>query len=173
MRRSADRDEAEFETFVVARSASLLRTGWLMTGSEVAAQDLVQAALLKTWLRWPRVVRRDAPEVYVRRVMVSTLLSWRRRKWVTELPQESVDGVVADEANGADMRASVQAALTGLPIGQRAMVVLRFFDDLSEKQTAAALGCSIGTVKSQTARAIARLRTDPRLDGLWDGQVSR
>lgn len=171
--RSAGRDEAEFETFVAARSASLLRTGWLMTGSDVAAQDLVQAALLKVWLRWPRVVRRDAPEMYVRRVMVSTLLSWRRRKWITEQPQESVDDVAADQVAGVDLRASVQAALAGLPVGQRAMVVLRYFDDLSEKQTAQALGCSIGTVKSQTARAIARLRTDPRLDGLWDGQVSR
>jgi RNA polymerase sigma-70 factor (sigma-E family) len=171
----AGSDDAEFEAFVVDRSAALLRTAWLLTGSEVAAQDLVQTALLKTWTRWARVNRKDAPEVYVRRVMLSTLLSWRRRKWFGERPVASFDdaGGGCDETSSVDLRHDVRAALAGLPAGQRAVLVLRYFDDLSEAQTAAVMRCSVGTVKSQNARALSRLRENAALGGLWNGKLAQ
>lgn len=171
----AGSDDAEFEAFVADRSAALLRTAWLLTGSETSAQDLVQAALLKTWRRWAWVSRKDAPEVYVRRVMVSTLLSWRRRKWLGELPVASFGDAIGgvDEASSIELRHDVRAALAGLSTGQRAVLVLRYFDDLSEAQTAAVMRCSVGTVKSQNARALARLRGDASLADLWDGRLAQ
>lgn len=168
-------DGAAFASFVAARSAALLRTAWLLTGSEASAQDLVQTALMKTWSRWSQVLSQQAPEAYVRRVMVSTFLSWRRRRWWFERPS---DATVLPELAGPDQTASVelrmvlQAALRSLSRGQRAVLVLRYFEDLSEAQTASLLGCSLGTVKSQTARAMTRLRTDARLGALWGEQVT-
>jgi RNA polymerase sigma-70 factor (sigma-E family) len=163
-----------FAAFVAKRSAALLRTGWLLTGSEAAAQDLVQAALLRTWTRWDRVVRKDLPETYVRKVLLSTFLTWRRRRWVHETPTDGVVDLPAPDATAeVEVREVVRAVLDTLPRGQRATLVLRFFDDLSERDTAAVMGCSIGTVKSQTARALARLRADGRLDGLYDERVER
>lgn len=164
-----------FREFVAARSAALVRSAWLITGDEAEAQDLVQTALAKTWSRWSRIIRHDAPEAYVRRVMMSTFLTWTRRRWRGELPVAAVPDqpdprdVYAD----ADLRRSVQAALRGLPPRQRTVVVLRFFDDLTEAQTADALGCSVGTVKSQSAKGLAKLRECQPLRGIWDQEVSR
>jgi RNA polymerase sigma-70 factor (sigma-E family) len=163
-----------FAAFVAKRSAALLRTAWLLTGSEAAAQDLVQAALLRTWTRWDRVVRKDLPETYVRKVLLSTFLTWRRRRWLHETPMpDEVDTSAPDTTAEVELRAVVRTVLETLPRGQRAALVLRFFDDLSERDTAAVLGCSTGTVKSQTARALARLRADGRLNGLYDGRDER
>lgn len=163
-----------FREFVAARSASLLRSAWLLTGNEATAQDLVQTALAKTWSRWPRVLRHDAPEPYVRQVMLSTFLTWNRRRWRTEQPVSAVPDRVddRDEYTAADVRSCVSAALARLPRRQRAAVVLRFFDDLTEVQAATAMGCSVGTVKSQTAKALATLRGCPELRELFDGEVT-
>jgi len=164
-----------FREFVAARSPALVRSAWLLTGDEAEAHDLVQTALAKTWTRWPHVVRKDAPEAYVRKVMLSTLLTWRRRRWRGELAvevlPERVD--VQDRFAEADLRHSVRAALQALPPRQRAVVVLRYFDDLTEAQTADALGCTVGTVKSQSAKAVAKLRASRALESLWQEEVDR
>ena len=168
--------EAGFRDFVVARSPALVRSAWLLTGNEATAEDLVQTALAKTWTRWSRVQRRDTPEAYVRRVMFSTFLTWNRRRWRGEVPVAATpDGAAAGDAYAdADRRHSVIEALRKLPARQRAVVVLRYLEDLSEVQTADALGCSVGTVKSQTVKALARLRTCEQLHGLLtDVEVSR
>ncbi len=164
-----------FREFVGARSGALVRSAWLLTGDEAEAEDLVQTALAKTWSRWSGVVRQDAPEAYVRRVMLSTFLTWRRRRWRGELSVAAVPERAdpRDAFAGVDLRPSVQAALRGLPPRQRAVIVLRFFDDLTEAQTADVLGCSVGTVKSQSAKALAKLRECQLLGGTWDEEVSR
>ena len=160
----------KFGDFVAARSAALLRSAWLLTGDEVTARDLVQAALVKARARWAWLVRQDAPEAYVRRIMLSTFLAWRWR-WRGELPVAVVPGRPRqrDTPAEADIRRAVSHALRTLPPRQRAMVVLRFFDDLTEAQAAEVLGCSVGTVKSQTAKALSRLRDCPQWPGAFKG----
>jgi RNA polymerase sigma-70 factor (sigma-E family) len=149
-----------FREFVAARQRALLRSAWLLTGDWHAAEDLVQSSLAKTWPRWQSIARRDQPELYVRRIMVNTHSTWWRRKWRSELPADALPETAgADEFATADTRAAVRTALAALPPRQRAAVVLRYFDDLTEVQTAAVLGCSVGAVKSQTSRALAKLRT--------------
>jgi RNA polymerase sigma-70 factor (sigma-E family) len=157
-----------FEEFVAWRSPALLRTAWLLTGSSESAKDLVQSTLVTVWPRWGSIRRTDDPEVYVRQVMVHTYAKWWRRRWRGEVPTEVLpDRAVDDPAFAAvDVRESVRRALADLPRGQRAVVVLRHFDDFTEAQTARALGCSVGTVKSQHSRAMAALRTSPYLVGL-------
>jgi len=156
-----------FEEFVAARSPALLRTAWLLTGDDGLAQDLVQTALAKAWPRWD-TVRHDDPEGYVRAILANTYATWWRRRWRGEAPTATPpeQQVEPDAYAAADLRESVRLALAVLPRGQRAVVVLRHFDDLTEAQTAAALGISVGTVKSQHARAMAALRTSPHLEGL-------
>jgi RNA polymerase sigma-70 factor (sigma-E family) len=163
-----------FREFVAARSPSLVRAAWLLTGNEATAHDLVQTALAKTWTRWERVTRQDAPEGYVRRVMLSTFLTWNRRRWrgevaVAEVPDRAD---VRDSFADADLRRAVAGALRVLPPRQRAVVVLRYFDDLTVSQVADALGCSVGTVKSQTSRALASLRACPQLADVFAEEVS-
>ena len=146
-----------FAEFVGARQMALSRTAYLLTGDHHAAQDLVQAALVKTATHWPRVLAGGDPEAYVRRVMINeNISSWRRRvpRPVATVP----DRPVADEAGRTESRLAVAAALRQLPPRQRAVVVLRFYEDLSEAETASLLGCSVGTVKSQTHDALVRLR---------------
>jgi len=164
-----------FREFVAARSAALVRSAWLLTGDEGEAQDLVQTALAKTWSRWSRVARQDAPEAYVRRVMLSTFLTWKRRGSRREVPVDVVPerAVAADSFEAVGLRAPMYAALRDLPPRQRAVVVLRFFDDLTEAQTADVLGCSVGTVKSQAAKALTKLRAAAPLRGLLDEEVTR
>jgi RNA polymerase sigma-70 factor (sigma-E family) len=165
-----------FREFVSARSRALLRTAWLLTGDWATAQDLVQTALAKTWPAWSRITRTDDPEVYVRRVLVTTYATWWRRRWRAEVPvRELPEALSPDEFALSDQRVVVAAALSSLTRGQRAVVVLRYFDDLTEAQTAAALGCSVGTVKSQHARALAALRASAPLAalvGLIDEEVT-
>jgi RNA polymerase sigma-70 factor (sigma-E family) len=152
-----------FRDFVAARSRALERTAWLLTGDWHAAEDLVQTALAKAWPRWSSIVRQDAPELYVRRIMVTTHASWWRRRWRGEVATGTVaeDGAVMDIAAEADTRHAVREALATLPPRQRAAVVLRYFDDFTEAQTAEVLGCSVGTVKSQVSKALAKLRVSP------------
>ena len=160
--------DVSFRDFVTARSPALLRSAFLLTGDIGRAEDLLQAALAKCWRQWLRVNRDGTGEAYVRRVLYTTYVSWWHRRWRVETltpdPPDrpaDVDGYV-----GVDERAALLAALAALPRGQRAVVVLRFFEDRSEAETAGLLGCSVGTVKSQTARALARLRTSPIITAL-------
>ena len=158
-----------FHDFVAARSPSLIRAAWLLTGDVATAEDLVQTALVKVWSRWSQVDRQDAPEAYVRRVMMSTFLTWNRRRWHGELAHGELPDTVAatNDLHEVELRWSVARALRALSRRQRAVVVLRYFEDLTEVQVAHVLNCAVGTVKSHNAKAIAKLRTDPQLTALF------
>jgi RNA polymerase sigma-70 factor (sigma-E family) len=160
-----DAEEAGFAQFVAARERALQRTAWLLTGDWALAEDLVQTALVRSWPRWERILRRDDPEIYVRRVMVNTWSTWYRRRWRGEKPAAAVpDGAGAgDMAAEVAVRLAVRDALGGLSPRQRAVLVLRIYDDLSEAQVAEVLDCTVGTVKSTMSRALAKLREYPRL----------
>jgi RNA polymerase sigma-70 factor (sigma-E family) len=162
--------EAEFRDFVVGRTPALLGTAYLLTGDRAAAEDLLQASLTKAWAAWRRVSAADSPEAYVRRVMANTYAAWWRRRWHGERPTEVLPETVhgADPTVVVDDRDALWRALGTLPRRQRAVLVLRYFEDLSEAETANALGISVGTVKSQASRALAKLRDDARLG---DGRV--
>lgn len=163
----------DFEQFVVAEQSRLLRLAWMLTGDWYRAQDLLQSALLKAWRRWPHLSEHDRRPEYVRRIMTTTYISATRRQWIRELPL----GILIDKerpaANeDADERLVVARALATLPPRQRAVVALRFFEDLTELQTAAELGCAVGTVKSQTSKALRKLRNDASLFNLVAEEVS-
>ncbi len=148
----------DFDDFVAARSGALLRTAYLLTRDHALAEDLLQTALTKAWFAWAKI---DSHEAYVRRILVNTYTSWWRRKGNGEQPAlELVDSSVDHPEEGAH---DLWTALGRLPRRQRAVVVLRYFEDLTEAQTAEVLGCSVGTVKSQTSKALAKLRIDPAL----------
>jgi len=152
-----------FEAFVQARSGRLLGTAVLLTQDRALAEDLLQTALAKAWFAWSRVD--GDPEPYVRRIVVNTYMSWWRRRWNGEVPaQELPERAGVDFHAGSDARHDLGAALARLPKRQRAVVVLRFYEDLTERQVARLLGCSVGTVKSQTSKALAKLRVDSALE---------
>jgi RNA polymerase sigma-70 factor (sigma-E family) len=161
-------DETQFDEFVVARSQALVRSAYLLMQDEGRAEDLVQTALTKSWFVWKRI---DDPEAYVRRVMVTTATSWWRRRWIRETPidQELVGAAAAAQsgaqpAAGPDgVRQDLWTAIGHLPARQRAVVVLRYMEDRTEAETADLMGCSVGTVKSQCSKALAKLRLDPAL----------
>lgn len=156
-----DAADATFEEFVAARGPALWRVAWLLTGDAHRADDLLQTALLKCWRRWSAIERRESAEAYVRRALTTTYTDWWRRKWTGELPGRLPQVATADR--DVDARRDLVAALALLPRGQRAVVVLRYFEDLTETQTADVLGVTVGTVKSQNARALATLRSSPLL----------
>lgn len=164
--------EDDFTAFVVARQRALRRSAALLTGDPALAHDLVQTALIKAWPRWRQVAASGGQEAYARRIMVTTHLSWRRRSWRKESPSEALPDIGA-VASDADLAHCVRQALLSLPRRQRAAVVLRYFDDLTEQQTADALGCSVGTVKSQTSRALQKLRAHPALADVWHEEAAR
>ena len=153
-------ERAEFDDFVAARSGRLLRTAYLLTHDHALAEDLLQTSLTKAWFGWGRID--GNPEAYVRRILVNTYSSWWRRKWNGEHPTDQLPETAA-HAPDAETGHDLWEALARLPKRQRAVVVLRYFDDLTEAETADALGCSVGTVKSQTSKAFAKLRIDPAL----------
>ncbi|MDW5328462.1 SigE family RNA polymerase sigma factor [Plantactinospora sp. KLBMP9567] len=155
-------DDVGFREFVEARLVRLSRVAYLLTGRHHDAEDLLQAALVKVAARWRRVAATGDPEAYVRRVMYNErILSWRRWRRQVVQPAEGVPevGPTGDAADGVVSRLVLERALARLTWRQRAVLVLRFFEDLSVAETAAVLGCSIGTVKSQTSHALGRLRT--------------
>lgn len=159
--------EEDFREFVAARQRGLLRTAWLLTGDWTAAEDLVQTALMRAWPHWRRLAGQGAAERYVRRIMVNSFNSGWRRRWRRETPTSDLPHGHAPDAYGAvDLRQSLAAAVRALPPRQRAVVALRFFDDLTEAQIADVMGVAVGTVKSQTSKALASLRTNPALNGL-------
>ncbi|HVE64826.1 MAG TPA: SigE family RNA polymerase sigma factor [Mycobacteriales bacterium] len=155
----------EFRDFVAARSPALLRTAYLMTGQRQDAEDLLQTSLAKTLVAWRRVRSADNPEAYVRRLMLNTRTSlWRRHRHeagpVAD-PPDRPDS--ADHYGDADLHDALWAALATLGRRQRAVLVLRYYEGLSEAEIADALGVSVGTVKSQASRALAALRTNAGL----------
>ncbi len=150
-----------FEDFVAARSGRLLRTAYLLTRDHALAEDLLQTALTKAWFAWSRI--EGEPEPYVRKVMVNTFASMWRRKWNGEQPTEVLPESGYDAHGAVAVSQDLWSALGRLPKRQRAVVVLRYFDDLTEAETARLLGVSVGTVKSQTAKALAKLRVDDAL----------
>jgi RNA polymerase sigma-70 factor (sigma-E family) len=152
-----------FEEYVATRGRALWRSAWLLTGDAQRAEDLVQTALVKCWRRWDQIAADGSVDGYVRRAVITTYTDWRRRRWTGEVPTaELPDGRTTD----ADLaiRRDVLSALAELPRAQRAVIVLRFYDDLTEVQTSAALGVSVGTVKSHAARALKTLRKSDFLE---------
>ncbi|MEY9906083.1 RNA polymerase sigma-70 factor (sigma-E family) [Catenulispora sp. MAP12-49] len=169
----AGSEPAGFREYIAARRKGLLATAYVLTGSQHGAEDLVQATLVKVWPRWNRVAAAGDPDAYVRKALLNTFLSWRRRDGGREVLSQDVGAVAAPRAGtgGLDADPGAGNALTGvldrmvvrdlvraLPRRQRAVVVLRYFADLSEAQIAETLDCSVGTVKSQHAKALATLR---------------
>ncbi|ABW15150.1 SigE family RNA polymerase sigma factor [Frankia sp. Mgl5] len=159
-------DEAShesFEDFVTASADRLMRTAFLLTGNRHAAEDLLQGALERTYQRWGRE-RIIAPEAYVRRVLVNAASSrWRSRQFREEPLDAAAERAGADGMPDLAMRDQVLRALRELPKRQRAVVVLRYFDDLPEAAVAEILGCSVGSVKTHASRALARLRGSQHL----------
>lgn len=172
-----DDERATFTEFVLGSSGALHRTALLLTGDPHAAHDLLQEALLKAWGAWDRVT--EQPVAYVRTILVREFISSRRRRWHGERPtehlpeQHGTSGSVgpvgpSTEGTDADTRLALAAAVRALPPQQRAVVVLRYFHDLTEADTARTLGIAVGTVKSHHARALEALRisTDLAEDAL-------
>ena len=151
---AATTDRSAFDDFVHARGAALARTAYLLTGDHHLAEDLVQAALVQAARHWERI--ETSPEAYVRRTMYHQNISWWRRRRFAESPLGSYDAA----APPADptLRLTLDEALRRLTARQRTVLVLRYFEDLTEVQTAAALGVSSGAVKSMTRQALGRLR---------------
>ncbi|WP_432571121.1 SigE family RNA polymerase sigma factor [Kineococcus sp. SYSU DK005] len=166
-------DAAEdFRLFVSSRQQALLGTAWLLTGNWATAEDLVQTALVRAWPHWRRiggargVNGREGADAYVRRIMVNQALDWRRRRWRGEVPTADLPDLPVPAGLGPEVHHVLLTAVRALPPRQRAVIALRFYEDLTEVDTAAALDCSVGTVKSQTSKALATLRRHPALHEL-------
>ncbi|WP_328668779.1 SigE family RNA polymerase sigma factor [Streptomyces sp. NBC_00328] len=166
--RKQARDE-EFQSFVVGRWPRLMRTAFLLTGEQHAAEDLVQTTLEQVYVAWRRVGAADEPDAYVRRVMINAHARKHRRKLKEFLAPKDDSGLnrevpdSGDPIARADDRGALITALAQLPPRQRQAVVLRYWEDLSESRTAEAMGCSVGAVKSNAAKGIAKLRVIPGL----------
>ncbi|MEV4412035.1 SigE family RNA polymerase sigma factor [Catellatospora sp. NPDC049609] len=154
-----------FAQFVAARSDALLRSAWLLTGDAGRAEDLLQTVLADLWRRWDTITTGGHPEAYARKALFTTYVSWWRRRWRMEIPSEPPDRTGNGDTAGeyAD-RDAVRRALARLSRQQRAIVVLRYVEDLTVQRTAEVLGCSENTVKVQAFRALRALRADPNLE---------
>ena len=153
------RDDAEFTEFVRGRSGALLRTAYLILGDHALAQDLVQEALTKVYVAWPRIQKREGVDAYARVTVVNTAISWKRRKgWRSERPVDDVPEPAVVGGAEPDVRLAIWRTLQELPPRQRATLVLRFYEDLSIRETAQVMGCAEGTVKSQVSQGVERLR---------------
>lgn len=174
--RDADRD-AEFAAYMAARQASLLRTAYLLTGDQHTAEDLVQTAFAKLYLSWDKVQRRELVDGYVRRILVNENNSLWRRAWKRrETSTDTVpDRQAVTDTHDDGVKAALWEFVQSLPRKQRAVVVLRFYEDLSEAEVADILGISVGTVKSQSSRALAALRSRVHTQPLLarDGEEER
>ncbi|MEY9991208.1 RNA polymerase sigma-70 factor (sigma-E family) [Streptomyces sp. V4I8] len=157
--------EAQFQEFVRARWSHLVRTAFLLTGDAHHAEDLTQTALAKAYRSWRRVSRADHPEAYVRRMLVSCNSDRFRKRRVAESLTPAPPEVPGRDRGFADVdeRGALLDALAQLPPRQRAVVVMRYWEDLSESEVAEVLGCSTGTVKSQASKGLAKLRAYPGL----------
>ncbi len=160
------RDRAQFEDFMTSRWAGLVRLAFGLTGDRWLAEDLAQTALASAYASWWRVRRADDPDAYVRRILINASKGrWRRGRVAEQpaAPAAEVPDPAADPATTVGDRSALLAALSALPPRQRAVVVLRYWEDLSDAQAAALLGCSASTVRSQAARALAKLRASVAL----------
>ncbi|WP_327639277.1 SigE family RNA polymerase sigma factor [Kribbella sp. NBC_00482] len=173
MAATGSRDD-DFTAFVLARSARLVHFARVLCGDAGLAEDLVQTALEKAYLRWDRIEMAD-PFAYVRQAVVNQHLSWVRRRPWRERPSGDaseielyVESVESDQSSAVHWRVAVGAALATLSRRERAVVVLRYVEDLTERETAAVLGVAIGTVKSANARALDKLRAAPELSGVGE-----
>jgi RNA polymerase sigma-70 factor (sigma-E family) len=161
-----------FEEFAVARMPALLRYALMLTGDEHLAQDLVQETLIRVQLHWRRVARADRPELYVKRMAVNLYLGWRRGSWsrrnvLVEAPAAGREGS-PDPAEQAADRDEMWLLLGRLPRRQRAVLVLRYYEELTDHEIAGVLGCRVGTVRGHASRALATLRTElvePAVEG--------
>jgi RNA polymerase sigma-70 factor (sigma-E family) len=154
------RDE-EFGEFIRDRASLLHQTAYLLCGDWHLAHDLVQDTLVKAYQHWPRVRQADSPDAYVRRILLNEVRGrWRRRERAVPVSRfpEGREPVAPDAIDEVTRRAGLLQALLALPLRQRATIILRYLEGMSERETAAALGCSEGTVKSQSARALGTLR---------------
>jgi RNA polymerase sigma-70 factor (sigma-E family) len=153
------RDEASFRAFVEQNGATLLHAARLLTGDHHRGEDLVQTALTKVYLKWGRI---DSPLAYARRALVTAHIDQTRRKWWGERPSEELPepAQAATELAASDQRDELRRLLAELSPRERAVVVLRYYCDLSEQETATTLGMPVGTVKSSCSRALARLRVE-------------
>lgn len=158
--------ELDFEGFAATRWRRLVRTAYLLTGDYHEAEDVVQATFAKVFRNWSRISRLEEPDAYVHRALVNNNLSRHRRRRVRQL----LVPVLPDRAHTAggghrdvEERSVLLQALAELPQRQRAVVVLRYWEDMSEHQVAEILGCSLGNVKSQANRGLAKLRRHPAL----------
>ena len=153
-------ESTTFEAYAAARGAALVRFAMLLTGDGHRAEDLVQEALTKAYFRWARIRQSDNPDVYLRRLVINGSRSWWRRRANRETPGLGLTELSAPGDLGADAAArdELWRLIAALPDQQRAVVVLRYFADLTEAQIAEAMGCSVGTVKSQHAKALTTLR---------------
>lgn len=152
-----ERDRAEFAEFASGRSGALIRLAYVLTGDQHVAEDLLQTALTRAAARWGRI--HTAPEAYVRQIMYREQVSWwRRRARRRETTMADLPDRLEAPATSPEARLDLQQALRALPAGKRAVLVLRYLEDLPEAQVADLLGCSVGTVRSQTHKAITQLR---------------
>jgi RNA polymerase sigma-70 factor (sigma-E family) len=156
----ADSADLDFPDFVAARSAALFRGALVLTGNRDAAEDLVQETLERACRKWRTIAAKDAPDAYVRRIMVN-LANDRWRRYRRTVPRQDGDDAAApgDEYGRVDSRDQLVRALQSLPMRMRTVVVLRYFHDLSDAEIAADLGISPSTVRSQLARGIEKLRS--------------
>lgn len=154
-----ERARQDFTEFVAARSPALIRLAYVLTGDQQAAEDLLQSALTRAAAHWGRI--HSAPEGYVRKIIYREQIGqWRRRARRPETAMAQIPELsAADPATSLETRLVLQDALRILPPGKRAVLVLRYLEDLPESQVAEILGCSVGTVRSQTYKAIAQLRS--------------
>ncbi|MFI7697808.1 SigE family RNA polymerase sigma factor [Nonomuraea sp. NPDC049480] len=150
-----DRNDS-FREFVATHQRSLMRTAYLLTGDAHLAEDLLQSVLLKVLRRWPKHVA--SPQAYARKALVNQYISWRRRPARAELPSAEPPEQSYSSEDSTVVKLAVRQALAQLPPRQRAVIILRYYEDLTEHETAKLLNCSIGTVKSHAHHAMARLR---------------
>ncbi|MQY05117.1 SigE family RNA polymerase sigma factor [Actinomadura macrotermitis] len=151
----------QFREYVSARGPALLRAAVRLAGDRAEAEDLLQAALAKTYLAWDRIGDRAALDGYVRRAMVNTQISWWRRRKLEIYPTDQLPELpVDDHTRRSEMHDALGRALRRLPERQRLAVILRYYEDMPEAEVAEVLGVSVGTVKSTVSRAMARLRDD-------------
>jgi len=168
-----ERGRAEFTEFVTARSHALIRLAYVLTSDQHAAEDLLQSALTKAAAHWGRI--HSSPEAYVRRIMYRDQVSiWRQRARRNEVPVAVVPEHRSENPfNDFEERTVLLDAIRALPAGKRAVLVLRYLEDLPESQVANILGCSVGTVRSQTHRAVAQLRLALPVLDFSDTEVNR
>lgn len=153
-----DAQDGEFHQFVTAAWPRLLRTAYLLAGDRHTAEDLVQATLERAYAAWWRVSGADDRDAYVRRILMNEHARRFRRRLREQLVTAVPERPAEDGSGRIDDRTALLAALAGLPPRQRQAVVLRYWEDLTESQVAAAMGCSVGTVKSQASKGVAKLR---------------